>query len=85
MLELLILAAVAVAGYADASGWSIPAGVAALTVAAWWRKVRLLRQPPQVRFSTKMTTYLVVSIVMYLGLALASYAIGQALRRWLAG
>jgi len=38
-----------------------------------------------VRFSTKMTTYLVVSIVMYLGLALASYAIGQALRRWLAG
>ena len=84
MLELLILAAVALAGYADASGWPMPAGAAALTIASWWRKVRLLRQHPQVPFSSKMTTYLVVSIVIYVGLAVASYAAGQALRRWLA-
>jgi hypothetical protein len=84
MLELLILAAVALAGYADASGWSMPAGAAALTIASWWRKVRLLRQHPQVPFSSKMTTYLVVSIVLYVGLAVASFAAGQALRRWLA-
>ncbi len=84
MLELLILAAVAVAGYAGASSWSMAAGAVALTIASWWRKVRLLRQHPQVPFSSKMTTYLVVSIVIYIGLAAASYGAGQALRRWLA-
>jgi hypothetical protein len=46
--------------------------------------VRLLRQHPQVPLSSKMTTYLVVSIVIYIGLAVASYGAGQALRRWLA-
>jgi hypothetical protein len=84
MLELLILAALALAGYADASGWSVPTGAAALTIAAWWRKVRLLRQHPQVPFSSKMTTYLVVSIVIYIVLAAAGYGTGAALRRWLA-
>jgi hypothetical protein len=83
MLELLILAAAAFAGYADVSGWSVPAGASALTVASWWRKMRLLRQHPQVPFSSKITTYLVVSIVIYIGLAAASYGAGQALRRWL--
>ena len=34
MLELLILAAVVLAGYADVSGWSVPAGAAALTLAS---------------------------------------------------
>lgn len=82
MLDLLILAAIAFAGYAGGSGWLVLAGAAAMTAGSWWRKVRLLRQHPQVPFSTKMTTYLVVSIVMYLGLSLACYAIGQALRRW---
>jgi hypothetical protein len=62
----------------------MPAGAAALTIASWWRKVRLLRQYPQVPFSSKMTTYLVVSIVIYIGLAVASYSAGQALRGWLA-
>jgi hypothetical protein len=83
MLELLILATVAAAGYAGASSWSMPAGAVALTIASWWRKVRLLRQYPQVPFSSKMTTYLVVSIVIYIGLAVASYGASQALRRWL--
>jgi hypothetical protein len=83
MLELLILTAVAVAGYADASSWSMPAGAVGLTIASWWRKVRLLRQHPQVPFSSKMTTYLVVSIVIYIGLAAASYIAGHVLRRWL--
>ena len=46
---VLILAAMAFAGYAGGSGWSMPAGAAAMTVGGWWRKVRLLRQHPQVR------------------------------------
>ena len=84
MLELLILAAVALAGYADASGWSMPAGAAAMTIGSWWRKVQLLRQHPRVPFSSKMTTYLVVSIVINFVFTVASYIAGQALRRWLA-
>ena len=84
MLELLILAAMVFAGYAGGSGWLTLAGAAAMTVGAWWRKVRLLREHPRVPFSSKMTTYLVVSIVIYIGLTSASYAAGQALRRWLA-
>ena len=83
MLELLILAAVAVAGYAGASSWSMPAGAVALTIASWWRKVRLLRQYPQVPFSSKMTTYLVVSVIINFGFAAASFIAGQALHRWM--
>jgi hypothetical protein len=83
MLELPILAVVALAGYADASGWSVPVGAAALTIASWWRKMRLLRQHPQVPFSSKITTYLIVSVVIYVGLALVSYGAGLAVRRWL--
>ena len=84
MSELLVLAAVALAGYADAPGWSVPMGAAALTAAGWWRKVRLLRQHPRVPFSTKMTTYLVVSIVINVVFAAIGYIAGHALRRWLA-
>ena len=68
MLELLILAAMAFAGYAGGSGWLALAGAAAMTVGGWWRKVQLLRQHPRVPFSSKMTTYLVVSIVINLDL-----------------
>ena len=84
MSELLILAAVALAGYAGWPGWSVLAGAAALTVVGWWRKVRLLRQHPRVPFSSKMITYFVVGIVMNVLLTAASYLAGQVLRRWLA-
>jgi hypothetical protein len=83
MLELLILAAVAVAGYAGASSWSMPAGAVALTIASWWRKVRLLRQYPQVPFSSKMTTYLVVSIAINAGLATLALLAGRIARHLL--
>ena len=83
MLEFQILAVVALTGYADVSGWSVPAGAAALTLASWWRKVRLLRQHPRVPFSSKMTTYLVVSILINVVFTSASYIAGHALRRWL--
>jgi len=82
MRELLILAAVAAAGYADAPQWSVLLGAGAITLAGWGRKVRLLRQHPRVPFSTKMTAYLVVSIVINLGFALACYVAGQVLRLW---
>lgn len=85
MLEVLILAGVAAAGYADAPWWSAPLGAGAVTLGAWWHKVRLLRQHPQVPFSTKMTAYLVVSILINLGFALTSYLAGRALRGWLEG
>ena len=83
MLEFQILAVMALAGYADVSGWSVLAGATALTLASWWRKVCLLRQHPRVPFSSKMTTYLVVSIVINVVFSAASYIAGHALRRWL--
>jgi hypothetical protein len=80
MLDALILAGLVVAGYLGASGWMVPAGAIALTVGGWWRKVQLLRRQPQVPFSTKMTTYLVVSIGINLGLSAASLVLGRAAR-----
>ena len=67
MLEFLILAAMAFAAYLGASGWWVLPAAAAMTAAGWWRKIRLLRQHPQVPLSTKMTTYLVVSIAINAG------------------
>ena len=83
MLELLILAVIALAGWAQLPGWTILTGAVALMLAGWWRKVWLLRQHPQVPFSTKMTTYLVVSIVINVGLAALSYQAGRGVRWWL--
>jgi hypothetical protein len=83
MLELLILAAMASAGYAGGSRWLVLAGTAAMMVGGWWRKLQLLRQHPQVAFSSKMTTYLVVSVMINFGFAATSYIAGQVLRRWL--
>jgi hypothetical protein len=85
MLELLILAAMVFAGYAGGSGWLTLAGATAMTIGSWWRKMQLLRQHPRVPFSTKMTTYLVVSVVLNFVFTVASYIAGQVLRRWLAG
>ena len=78
MLEFLILAAMAVAGYEGGSAWLALAGAAAMTVGSWWRKVALLRQHPTVPFSSKMTTYLVVSIAINLAFATASLVAGRA-------
>ena len=83
MLEILILAAMACAGYAGGSGWLTLAGATAMTVGSWWRKVQLLREHPRVPFSSKMTTYLVVSIVINVCFSTASYIAGHVLRRWL--
>jgi hypothetical protein len=56
-----------------------------MTAAGWWRKVRLLRQHPQVPFSTKMTTYLVVSIAINLGVATLALLAGRIARHLLQG
>ena len=85
MLEFLILAGVAVAGYADKSAWWVLPAAAAMTIGGWWRKVRLLRQHPQVPFSTKMTTYLVASIAINLGFATLSLLAGRTARLLLHG
>ncbi len=84
-LEFLILAGVAYAGYAGAAGWWALVGAAAMTVAAWARKIRLLRQHPQVPFSSKMTTYLVVSIAINVAFATLALIAGRFARWWLAG
>lgn len=80
MLEFVILAAMAFAGYAGGSGWLVLAGAAAMTVGSWWRKVQLLQQHPKVPFSSKMTTYLLVSIGINLGFATASLMLGRVAR-----
>lgn len=78
MLELVIIAGMAVAGYQGGSMWLALAAAAAMTVGGWWRKVGLLRQHPQVPFSSKMTTYLVVSIAINLVFATMSLIAGRA-------
>ena len=83
MLEFVILAAMAVAGYEGGSAWLALAGAAAMTIGGWWRKMGLLRQHPQVPFSSKMTTYLVVSIAINLALAMVSLIAGWAARYFL--
>jgi hypothetical protein len=83
MAEMLILAVVALAGYADLSGWWALLGACLLTVVGWARKVVLLRRRPQVPFSTKMTTYLVVSILINLVAATLAHVAGRIVRSWL--
>lgn len=83
MIDALVLAAVAYAGYAAAPAWWALVGAAMLTIANWWTKLRLLRQHPRVPLSTKMTTYLVVSIGINLGFAAASLLVGRILARLL--
>jgi hypothetical protein len=85
MLEFLILAATAFAAYLGASGWWVLPAAAAMTAAAWWRKVKLLRQHPQVPFSTKMTTYLVASIAINIGFATLALLVGRITRYLLQG
>ena len=85
MQELAVVAAMAFMGYWDAPAWSVPAGAAVLTAAAWWRKLQLLRRHPQVPLSTKMTTYLVVSIAINVGLAAAGLVAGRLAAWWLLG
>jgi hypothetical protein len=83
MAELTILAVVAFAGYAELSGWWALLGAGLLTVVGWARKVVLLRQHPQVPFSTKMTTYLVVSILINVALTTLAHVAGRIVRWWL--
>jgi hypothetical protein len=83
-LEFLILGMVAWAGYAGAAGWWVVAGAAAITVSGWARKIRLLRQHPQVPFSTKMTAYLVVSIGLNVVFAALALIAGRVAHWWLA-
>jgi hypothetical protein len=83
MLEFLILAVIGWAGYAGTSGWWALAGAGALTAAGWWKKLALLRRHPQVPLSTKMTTYLLVSVGVNLGFALAALIAGRFARWWL--
>ena len=47
--------------------------------------MKLLRQHPQVPFSSKMTTYLVASIAINLGFATLALLAGRALRLLLYG
>lgn len=85
MLDLLILAAVCWAGYADATPWWAVVGAGMMMVGGWLPKMALLRQHPRVPFSSKMTTYLVVSVGINLAFAWGSYVTGHALRWLLAG
>lgn len=80
MIDLAILASIVFAGFASMPAWSVLAGAAALTIAGWWRKLWLLRQQPVVPFSSKITTYLVVSILINFGMAASAFLVGRILR-----
>ncbi len=84
MQEIVVFAAMAFMGYWDASGWSVAAGAAVLTAAGWWRKLQLLRRHPQVPLSSKMTTYLVVSIAINVAVAACGLVAGRFAAWWLA-
>ena len=83
MVEYLVLAGLAIAGYAGAAAWWVLPATAAMTVAGWRTKVALLRQHPRVPFSTKMKTYLVVGIILDACLATGCYMAGRWVRWWL--
>jgi hypothetical protein len=83
MFELVILGVVAWAGYAQEAGWWVLVGAAALTLTGWARKIWLLRQHPQVPLSTKMTTYLVVSIGLNVTFAALALIAGRIAHWWL--
>ena len=85
MVEYLVLAGLAIAGYAGAAAWWVLPATAAMTVAGWRTKVALLRQHPRVTFSTKMKTYLVVGIILDACLATGCYMAGRWARWWLQG
>jgi hypothetical protein len=85
LLEFTIFAGIVWAGYAGHSGWLVPLGASLVTLAGWWRKMRLLRQHPQVPLSTKMRTYLVISIAINLAFAAASLLAGRLLSYLLRG
>ncbi len=81
MMELAILAAVAFTGYADVPAWTVVAGAAAMTAAGWWRKLWLLRQQTTVPFSSKITTYFVISVLINFGFAAGSFLLGRLVRQ----
>lgn len=85
LVDYLILALTAAAGYAGWPLWWVLPATAAMTGAAWWRKVGLLRQHPQVPFSSKMITYFAVGIVLDLLLATACFVAGHGVRWWISG
>jgi hypothetical protein len=84
IVEYVVLGAMAGVGYAGWAIWWVLPAIAVTTAAGWWRKVYLLRQAPQVPFSSKMIAYFVVGIVLDLTLAIACYLAGRGLRWWLA-
>jgi len=84
MFELVILGVVAWAGYAQEAGWWVLVGAAAMTFTGWARKIWLLRQHPQVPLSTKMTTYLVVSVGLNVTFSALALIAGRIAHWWLA-
>jgi hypothetical protein len=84
-VDYLILALMVAVGYAGWPLWWVLPATAVMTAAAWWRKVGLLRQHPQVPFSSKMITYFVVGIVLDLLLATACHVTGRGVRLWVGG
>ena len=82
MVEYLVLAGLAIGGYAGAPLWWVLPATAAMTVAGWWTKAGLLRQHPRVPFSTKMKTYFIVGIILDASLATGCYLAGRWVR-WL--
>jgi hypothetical protein len=85
LAEYLILAAMAGVGYAGWPLWWVVPATAAMTMIAWWKKVGLLRQHPQVPFSSKMITYFVVGIVLDLLLAAGCHTVGRLAQVWMQG
>ena len=78
MITSVVILALALAGYINASGWLVPAGAVCLTLDGWrlWR----LRPRSVIDWTSKTTTYFVTGVVANLLLALLAYGGGRIVR-----
>jgi hypothetical protein len=77
-LAYALMLALALAGYANATAWLIPAGAACLTLDGWrpWR----LGPHSRIAWTSKTTTYFVTGVIADLVLAALAFAAGRIVR-----
>jgi hypothetical protein len=85
MLTYAVLLATAIAAYANAPAWGVPAAAAGLTLADWrpWRQGWAMRRQAPMTWSSKAVTYLATGAVAHLVLAAIAFGAGRIARQLL--